>query len=629
MSDLLRQPAFCALPLTAIEPAGWLKRQLRIQADGLSGHLCDFWPDISDSQWFGGRADGWERAPYWLDGAIPLAFLTGDAKLKAKVHAYVDYIVRHQQEDGWVGPGGASHMDRKGTDVWGLLLAGKALAQYGQAAGHAGVLASLHRCLKAISRHTQDAPLFKWGQFRGMETLLPLYWVYEQTGDQMLLDLVRSLRCQAFDWSTFYLDLPEALRRRATAWTFDSHVVNTAMMLKYPALLWRFTGRDEDRRMPGLMLDALDRYHGQATGLFTGDECLAGLDPTAGTELCAVVELMYSLENLVAILGESRFADRLELVAFNALPATFSADMWTHQYDHQANQVSCTIRSQPVPWTTNGPESNLFGLEPNFGCCTANLSQGWPKYAAHLWMALPQGGLAAISYAPCRVKHRIGQSTVQVGVETEYPFRSDVHISVHVDQPVSFPVLLRIPAWAQEASVRVGGVEVSPEAGGFCRIERQWQGTTEIQLVLPMRAVGQRRFNNSLSISRGPLVYCLKIGQQWTRYDSDRPNRQPPHCDYQVAATTPWNYALDANEATLQQDLVFTESPVGECPFAAESAPVYASAQARRLPQWPDGRPDAVDLPVSPVASPAPLEQVTLIPYGCARLRLTEMPTLK
>src|SRR6185436_1998205 len=101
----LRRPAFRPLRLPEIRPEGWLARQLRIQADGLSGHLDEFWPDVKDSHWFGGEAEGWERAPYWLDGLIPLAFLLDDPALKEKVTRYVDYILTHQQADGWLGPG--------------------------------------------------------------------------------------------------------------------------------------------------------------------------------------------------------------------------------------------------------------------------------------------------------------------------------------------------------------------------------------------------------------------------------------------------------------------------------------------------------------------------------------------
>ena len=61
-----------------IKPTGWLYRQLKLQADGLSGNLDKIWPDIRDSAWIGGAREGWERVPYWLDGFIPLAYLLDD-----------------------------------------------------------------------------------------------------------------------------------------------------------------------------------------------------------------------------------------------------------------------------------------------------------------------------------------------------------------------------------------------------------------------------------------------------------------------------------------------------------------------------------------------------------------------
>ncbi len=101
----VRPAAFEPLPLGSIKPAGWLKEQLRIQADGLGGHLDEFWPDIKDSAWFGGKAEGWERVPYWLDGLVPLAYLLDDAALEAKVKKAIGYILDHQHPDGWLGPG--------------------------------------------------------------------------------------------------------------------------------------------------------------------------------------------------------------------------------------------------------------------------------------------------------------------------------------------------------------------------------------------------------------------------------------------------------------------------------------------------------------------------------------------
>lgn len=58
----------------AVKPEGWLRRQLEIQAEGLSGNLYKVWPDIRDSVRIGGTKNDWERVPYWLDGFIPLVY---------------------------------------------------------------------------------------------------------------------------------------------------------------------------------------------------------------------------------------------------------------------------------------------------------------------------------------------------------------------------------------------------------------------------------------------------------------------------------------------------------------------------------------------------------------------------
>ena len=432
-SPYLKEPRFRPLPLGAIRPQGWLARQLRIQADGISGHLDEFWPDIRDSQWFGGDSEGWERAPYWLDGVIPLAFLLDDDALKAKVKRYMDHIIAHQEDDGWLGPrmmrAAADRADSEHYDIWAQLLATKVLAQYYDATGDERAMQAARRALEMLDRHIDRAPLFNWGQFRWFEALIAIYALYERTGEHWLYDLAVKLHAQGFDWGAFFLRWPITEPTPKYRWNYMGHVVNNAMAVKAHGLWWRLSGDDRDRSAVYDMMAKLDEYHGMVTGMFTGDECLAGKRPTQGAELCAVVEYAFSLEILLSIMGDPALADRLERVVFNALPATFSPDMWSHQYDQQVNQVECSSQEEFV-WTTNGPESNLFGVEPNYGCCTANLSQGWPKFAANLWMRAEDDGIAAVAYAPSSASFDVGGVPVMVKLETGYPFRQDLRFTV-------------------------------------------------------------------------------------------------------------------------------------------------------------------------------------------------------
>jgi len=628
-SSGLAEPKFRPLPLGSIRPLGWLQRQLRIQADGLSGHLDEFWPDVGQSKWFGGPAEGWERAPYWLDGAIPLAWLLDDAPLKGRIAKYIDFIVTHQRPDGWYSPYPEDAVTKR-YDLWAILLANKMLVQYHEATGDERVLKAVEKSLRAMLDGLDRTPLFDWGKYRWFEGLIPIFHVYERTGEAWLLDLGRKIHAQRFDYDAFYKgeDITVPTPRRGL-WKWAKHVVNTGMAPKGAALAWRLGVRDADPSFPARMIEILDRHHGQVTGMFSGDECLAGKNPVQGTELCSVVEFMYSLEVLLSVFGDPAFGDRLERLAFNALPATFSPEMWAHQYDQQTNQVQCTINPDHM-WTTNGPESNLYGLEPNFGCCTSNMHQGWPKFAAHLWMKTPNEGIAAVAYAPSEARFLSRGTPVSAALDTEYPFREALKITVKADKPARFPLVLRVPAWAEGASVRVaGGGEEKMKPGAFHRIEREWKGTIEVALRFPMRPKATIRYNEAVSVERGPLVYALKIGETWSRVNADKPYRELPHGDFEVRPLTPWNYGLLIDEKKPEMGVRFEERPVGDKPFSPEGAGMAAAVQGRKINGWKIAHGWAAEFAPGPQESNEPLEDLTLIPYGCTNIRITEFPRLK
>ncbi len=630
IQSALREPAFRPLPLGSIRPRGWLARQLRIQAAGLSGHLDEFWPDVADSRWFGGQAEGWERAPYWLDGVIPLAWVLQDTRLMEKVTAHIETIVENQRSDGWYGPYHDAGSTDEPYDLWAILLANKMLAQYHEATGDDRVLHAVESSLKTLAGGLEQTPLHDWGRYRWFEGLIPVYYVYEQTGENWLLNLARLLRAQGFDYTDFYRgeDAASPTPRRGL-WTWAKHVVNTGMMVKAEALAWRLERRAYQQDEPARLLAILDRYHGQVNGMFTGDECLSGRNPVQGTELCAVVEFLYSLEVVCSILGYPWLGDRLERVAFNALPATFTPDMWAHQYDQQVNQVQCTYNPDHM-WSSNGPESNLYGLEPNYGCCTANMHQGWPKFAAHLWMKTADEGLAAVAYAPSEAQFSSRGIPVTVTLDTDYPFREDLAVAVDVEATVSFPLLLRVPAWADSATLQVEGEsERRLEAGVFHRLEREWSGSTRLSLRFPMRPKVSVRYYEGVAVERGPLVYSLDIEEEWTQINTDVPGRELPHGDFEVRPASPWNYGLILPEENPESGVSFEEHTVGERPFSPEGAGTSGHVSGRRLPGWELRHGWASEFHPGPRESAAPVEELRLIPYGCSNIRVTEFPRAK
>jgi hypothetical protein len=616
----LHHPAFHPVSVQEIEPTGWLARQLQIQLEGLSGNLDTFWPDIKDSAWIGGEAEGWERMPYWLDGVIPLAWLTGDARLQERIKGYLDHILTHQHEDGWLGP--RPEEKPEAEDVWSQALALKMLVEYFDATSDPRVPVSIEKNLRMMDHWIDKRPLHKWGQFRWFEFLVALYWLYERTEEDWL-KLAVKLRAQGFGWKDFFAQWPLTEATEKGRWNFAGHVVNNAMAVKESGLVWRLTGELGDRDAAHRMIAQLDEHHGMPTGVFTGDECLAGTSPVQGTELCAVAEYMYSLEHLVGVFGEVTFADRLERIAFNALPATFSPDMWAHQYDQQVNQIECSVKEDRT-FNTNRGDANLYGLEPHFGCCTANLSQAWPKFAKHLWMRTEAGGIVAAAYAPSKLSTKVEDAAVEVVMQTDYPFRDEIKLEVKAEEPVRFALHLRIPEWAESPKVSVDGEPVHPAPGTFLQIEREWNDVTEVKLTLPAQLQVLKRPEGRVSVVRGPLVFALNIEDEWKRINADDPMKTLPHGDWEVYARSPWNYALDLNAP-----LELSHKAFGDPIFSPDGAPVAVYATGRRLKGWNEENGSAASIPESPVETKEKPESLTLIPYGCTNLRIGEFPVVK
>jgi hypothetical protein len=146
----------------------------------------------------------------------------------------------------------------------------------------------------------------------------------------------------------------------------------------------------------------------------------------------------------------------------------------------------------------------------------------------------------------------------------------------------------------------------------------QWQLDFEIQQI--------PRPGGMQCIRRGPLLYALPIAARWIKheYELKGVERKFPYCDYELFPEEPWGYGFTEGGFT------YEEGSVGEFPFSESAPPCRISALMQRIewPTFPGIENVAAPCPEN-ISPTAPAEQKKLIPYGCTKLRMTEMPCVK
>ena len=629
-------------------------------ADGLPGHEYEFYSLVRDNPWLGGSSEYSplnEAFPYWFNGLVPLAYGSNDERLKRQVLEAADYVIGHQQGDGWLGP----EIDEKKRNFWGTYPFFLGLAQLVEVEPAltklGGAIPAMHRFVNLMHSmlsnnhqgyvwHPGDLFDEQWGRSRAADMILALQWMYEkhpEGNEQKLYDCMHFLYEQSYDWSYWFSE-DIYIKDDLDLWPVEItnslfpyiHGVNAGQGLKAGAVLRRLIRTDTLLESTRNGVNWTFRYHGTPSGGIIADERLAGLSPVRGVELCSVVETMFSLSYLYHALGERDFADRCELAAFNALPVMVMPRWWAHQYIAQTNQpVSHELAKSPF-WNV-GSHGQEFGLEPNYPCCTVDFPQGYPKFLSASFARKGSNGIAHTLLGPAEVETTLESGAhVHIRCETNYPFNHVLYYTVELDYgPIDFS--FRVPSWAilDKTTVSVAGRPseiVSPNETTGMHTVQVHAGKTIVVYELGAEIRVEPRANDTVAIYHGALLYAVSVTGD---YDHHQPrgghtrgkNAPPQAHDWTIHPTSPWALAIDVST------LRFFEYPNRDEKLAheiwSENAPPTAISALACEVKW-----DMVDgyAPRPPLKHERNCTSrafmVGLKPYGSAKLHMAELPTV-
>ncbi|MEW6743949.1 MAG: beta-L-arabinofuranosidase domain-containing protein [Planctomycetota bacterium] len=641
--------AYEEVPLSTIHPEGWLRRYLEIQRDGLTGHLehAGFpfdTPGWSSMQVPSGGGEAWwpyEQTGYWIDGMTRCGYLLGDAFLIAKARRHIDFVLSHPDEDGYLGP--PFMKESRGWHRWPHAVFFRALMAHYSATGDSRVVPAL------VGHYLSDiVPNYAGRDVCNVEIML---WLYGQTGDRRLLG--RAVDTYV-EYNRLFPGADTSLLGLLSPNVATEHGVTYNEIGKLGAIVYAHTGK---KRYLDAAVNAwrkIDQHHLLIDGVNSSAEALKGKDPLDSHETCDIADFTWSVGYLLLVTGKAEYADKIERACFNAAPGAVRADFKALQYFSCPNQVIATATSNHNEFF-RGQKWMSYRPNPGTECCPGAVNRIMPNLAARMWLRDQRGGLVAALYGPCRITAEVGSGGTPVTIveETDYPFSERIDFQIRTAREVAFPLSVRIPGWCRRARIEVNGRPWRAPClpGSFVTIRRTFVHNDRITLHLPMDLRLSYWPRGGIGIERGPLVFALRIEEDW-RVDPTEARATKEFPAWNLYPASPWNYALCVDEARIHDGAEVMRRPCSPEPWTIDAAPIELRVPARRIKGWRIERrksvrsyhliegklgyetvrgdfmltPQLPDPESLPARLSGRLETVTLVPYGCTRLRLAVFP---
>lgn len=234
-------------------------------------------------------------------------------------------------------------------------------------------------------------------------------------------------------------------------------------------------------------------------------------------ETCANIGNALWNRRMLALTGEARYADVMELVLYNSMLSGMSIDgrrfFYTNVHRRFGEELPLLRNESPLRWeNTTEPTA-----APSY-CCPPNVLRTLLK-ASEWAYSVSSGALWINLYGSGTLETRLpAGSPFKLTQKTEYPWSGRVQIEIREAPKAETALMLRMPGWAQKAGIQINGKPWNGAAqpGSYAEIRRAWSAGDTVTLDLPMepRLVEANPYDEytrgQIAVMRGPLVYCLE-----------------------------------------------------------------------------------------------------------------------
>ena len=135
----------------------------------------------------------------------------------------------------------------------------------------------------------------------------------------------------------------------------------------------------------------------------------------------------------------------------------------------------------------------------------------------------------------------------------------------------------------------------------------------------------EKRPYDLYTVKCGSLVFSLpiKYEKKMYEYEKDGVERKFPYCDYEYIPVSEWNYAYCNSKLSVEID------KISNVPFSSENPPVKIKTKVKNINWGLEDGYETVCAKVPDSRIPQSIEKESILyPYGCCKLRMTELPVI-